>query len=322
MEQALMGQGAKPLTPDSAWKEVEPTVEEWWKALKEWESQDTFDVAFAEKRMTIRGVNKGGAVVQFGVKKKTGGSSGNQITLDTSMKGIANRMDPANFEKKSVLVKRWPRIEQHFGKNPMGLHDLSGCLLNPDKPSWTTQYKNYIDPGTFYVLMPVPQVQDLTYFYLLLDEAKRVKSAVDSKTFVAAVKRYGKELTRIKYAAAEDMHTSFVDTGTGGGGKFKYGVTGVYTEGTRTIRIPQQEIDARKVRARNYEGILTDSNVLNEVVIAYRKHGLNGLSNFPMFGLPDAVDQQTTRFARLRIINTNNQPTGWIVNESGRLVQA
>ncbi len=325
VEQALLGRGARKFTPDNQWLQVAPVIEGWWAALKEWETNDTFATAFAAGRMTIRGVGGAGAENRFGVKKKGSSASpqfDKQIVLDTRMEGIAKRMDPANYEKKTVLVKKWPRIEKQFGKYPMGLHDLSGCLLNPNRP-WATQYKNYIDPGTFYVLMPIPQVADLVFFYLLLDEAKAIKldkSASGSPLFMAAVTRYKNELTRIKYGAAEDMHTSFVDCSADRSGKFKYGVTGTYKDDNmKTINIPQEEIDERKKRARNYEGILTDRAVVNEVVIAYRQHGSKG-SNFPMYGLPDAIDRQTSRFTQLKIVDAQKNPTGQIINEQGALI--
>jgi hypothetical protein len=255
------------------------------------------------------------------------------MNLDTTMEGIKARMDPENFERKKKRVGTrfvWKEIE--LGKYALGLHDLSGVLLTPDKP-WTDQYKNYSEAGTFYVFMPVPQVKDLTVLYLLLDEAKKVKTAALDKAkkgepadvctdFLAAVKRYTRELTRIKSGAAEDMHTTYVNFGTSGKVKIKYGMTGlIKNEGDLVgTKIPQSEIDQRKVRARNYEGILTDKDVVNEVVIAYRKHGTNGVSNFPMFGLPEDIDTQTKRFAKLRIIDTNKRSTGYVVNAEGRYV--
>jgi len=126
------------------WGGLRSKIEAWWSDYKAWESEETFERAFDDQRMTAR-FSKRGFDYQFGSleAKRVGGANTEKFPkqakklpsvasnlqekqdvkyfgLDVGFTGVVKRANPLNF------------VPANFGesrKAEMGLHDLSASLL-------------------------------------------------------------------------------------------------------------------------------------------------------------------------------------------------
>ncbi len=261
-----------------------PAIHEWWSDLKKFESSDTFPNAFRSRRIVVRAMDNAKVGVQVFQPRylPTGTAKASEqlapaMRLNPSLAGIKARLDPHNFYDNT----------ERFGtsqKYQLGLHNLSFSLLDPAKPI-NKQLKWYTDAT--YVFMAMPMEDDIIIFYLLnqLSKNPRVQN-----TFKLHVRWLSSMFTRIKFAAGEDMHTTYVDIADPGSlvAKLKYGLTGtrIHQQGVLKIdrQISVQDVENRKLAALRYKSIL-DAGIttVNEVVVVVRQHGVDGISQFPIF---------------------------------------
>jgi len=186
-----------------------PVVAQWLTDLHAWEDDETFDRAFRDNRMTIRGIGKPesatndswkkGGIVTFGTNTEHG-ERGSQMKLYKGMDGMTERLKPAHF-----LPTVLPNSVQPKQKYALGLHDLSATLLNCAK-GIHGQYKHY-DPA-IWVFMPLPKQEDLQAFYALNQRTKQPGACDEFKRYVRVL---ASEITRLKLAQACDMHTTYID---------------------------------------------------------------------------------------------------------------
>jgi hypothetical protein len=235
------------------------------------------------------------------------------------IKGVLARGTPENFERPEVGTpqKRDPRKKFDPTALPpgwskkywMGLHDLSATLLRSD---WDIPDQQKYYSNSTWVFMPVALEADHVLFNSL-NLASREPGA--SAAFGRYVRVISGQMTRIKAAQAEDMHTSYTDTGDldhyhPKGGKIKYGLGGYGVGGWDAKRTATgDEVTQRKLNALSYKTMLKEcvKGIVNEIVIKYRQHG-DGRTVFPMFATQKnkdseyvVIDRETTNPTQSRI---------------------
>lgn len=228
----------------------------WFQALKSWESQDEFQRALDEGRMTGRTFNPMGKastipVGPFGKKVN--------ITLDTSLMGLKNRLTPDNF-----LAKK---------KNELGLHDVSAVLL---KPGVSISKQLFGTGGAkAIVFMPLPQEEDLVAFSKV---AARAKSHVGDLVH-GGYQTARASFTRIKYGAYEDMTSGFGMVDKSDGKKHvRYGMHNIMGGALNSSLLAQRNANAMAYKTKVLGSNKVTEN--NEVVVSYRQHG----GKFPVVG--------------------------------------
>ena len=303
LKKVLTGSDAVSFESDESWKDSQPTLDNWWTALKKMENKDTFDTAFDQSRMTVRAMdNKKKGVGSFNVKQQ--GQEPN-LETDRTMKlaygieGMVARTNPENF-----VLKR---------KNELGLHDNSVSLLTPDRAMNKGQIKYYVDAT--YVFMPLPHEADLQLFAILNGIAKKS----GSKVFKDYARLFASKLTRVKSAYEYDMGTTYCDVavrGTQSPGKFRYGLSGTVSTPNPlnklkpTVTVADAlEIARRKAMGTKYKSILA-SGMRNEIVVAYRQHG-DGTTRFPLF-----ARRTETKFL---VLGANGTPTAETISMDGKM---
>jgi hypothetical protein len=246
-------------------------VEDWWGAYKEWEAEDTFYAAVSEGRMTVSQrpfsqTHEGLSMVRQAEpdkgKQDLGGS------YNVGLTGLTLRTNPASFDLTA---------DGERGKYALGLHDLSGSLLNPARPSIFDQLNSKSDAAGsklrdwVVVFMPVAGTEDHVVFNLLNAAAKEVRDRFP--LFYRRVQEMRRRMSRIKLAEEKDMHCGFVDVSTGATAadaplkKYRYGL-GSVKAGKLTPHIAER----RKNLALHYNSILARTTGYNEIIIAYREH--------------------------------------------------
>lgn len=334
----IAGPHPVPFHTDKDWDEVADAVWTWFVDLKHWESQDTFNDAFAQSRMTIRAIQVGRQSPLYepdnpnskefytepvtkvkGVKGVEG--KDRQIKQMQGVPGVQERMNPNNFMLQGPEIRTL--------KNEKGLHDTSAGLLNPRRPlriggptkpgEGKAQLHRY-SGRALWVFMPVPNEEDLTLFYQMNELSKKPGTGLAIK---AAMRVMGSRLTRIKVAFENDAGLCFLDVAPEGDayGKFRYGHTGLNkAKGMKTgTQLTDQEIAERKLAARRYKTVLGDDNE-NEIVVAYRQHGLSTIpSRFPVYAFYNDDGTPDRRLTVVRAEAGKYTETGQHISESGIL---
>jgi hypothetical protein len=302
-----------------SWTKNEFLVKQWLDALKEWEQKETFERAFQDDRMTIRGMGVAekhrsaveaeqkmysapnpppklgkqeqekayvrGAVGTFS-RPESGISS---MKLYYGVKGVMERANPANFAPE-------PEGWNGPAKKPLGR-----AAINIRPAGWTKKYwmglhdlsasllkgtKSIVEQRKWYtdsvwVFMPIPKQEDLILFNVLNTASKETGASPAFRQYMRVI---ASQMTRLKFAEGTDMHTTYTDIG---------GLNALYPNQGGRIRygvtgidndhpITQDDIRRRKENALHYKRILSDNKAVTEVVIAYRCHG-DGKTPFPMF---------------------------------------
>lgn len=250
----------------------------WWKEYKDWEEGDRFLAAFEQNRMTVR----------QGPKSRTIGSTTEPLSLarkfdavDKSSKSrpkvnfpgqiyrvgvdsIKDRMVAANFNKAETGER---------GKYKLGMHDLSGSLLDGDKPTiyeqlrWKSSGEKLDDWQV--IFMPMAMPEDLKVFNKLNLAAKKVRTT--NAMIYQRVCEMRRAMTRIKLAEETDMGAVFMDIREKdeGAPKLRYGHSAL------------SKVAKRREAALSYPELLQrQKGNINEIVIAYRQHAG---SRFPLF---------------------------------------
>ncbi|MCW5966612.1 MAG: hypothetical protein KIT83_21420 [Bryobacterales bacterium] len=253
--------------------EDEPVVvrhaTEWYRLLKVWESQETFQRAFEDGRMTGRmaplvadardeRIDGKTGTMKFQVADARGQKK--PMNFNPFIKGLSASLDPRNF-----LAKK---------KNELGIHEYSAVLLKPAVP---ISKQLFAKPGSYPVFMPIPLEEDLQLFDMLSTIAKRSRGGPLYPWFV----EMRANVTRITYGSATDMKVGFLGVDKGDGkSHFRYGL------GTITGAV----IDESTLRIRRHDALHYKTEILqrpgqssnNEVTIKYRSHA----GGFPWVGNP------------------------------------
>ncbi len=208
------------------WENLKTLVEEWWKAYKVWEAQDTLADAYKEQRLTVKGTSEMNLPIQAHTRSANpserygdtpwGDSTGFRTPIVKTNASIMGRMNPKVFV---------PQKNAPSQKTEKGYHDLSALLLNPNADISSQQYKGRgeIAPEQVYVFMPLSYALDQAVFQNINTLAKAYRDM--HKDFYDKVREFRSEMTRIKLAAEHDMAVNFVMVGNSpktGAPKFKY----------------------------------------------------------------------------------------------------
>lgn len=267
------------------WDNLEGLVDQWWKAYKEWERQDTLVAAYQEQRLTVKGTSN------LGTKAEMGDGKGDQVGARVQA-GAQQAGKPAAYDAKAQWPRynvpdapevEWPTNATNFPypinktnisiirrlnpkvfkpdvgvsqKTNLGYHDLSALLLNPNAPISKQQYKGFA-PGQIYVFMPLSFAVDQAVFQNINMLAKLHRE--ERKSFYNKVTDIRSHMTRIKLIAEHDMATNFVKVGTSystGLPKFKYTITG-------QTDISVRDEAAGVVPAGTFQSTLTDFKIDN-----------------------------------------------------------
>ncbi|WP_147448778.1 hypothetical protein [Corallococcus terminator] len=190
---------AEPKQVSENWPHLERTIVKWFMAYKEWESKDTFQCAFAESRMTLR-----------------------WLKTNHPLKMIYNRVEAS--EGLMGPTKHWP-FQQTIGfywlplraqpenfdpvsrKLQLGLHDLSGCLLDPRHPL-SSQTFNHPAVGDKYAFMPLSDPGDQLVCYRL--RSLTIHPQFHQKALHQLVRHIRARMTRIRLARDYDIGTHLV----------------------------------------------------------------------------------------------------------------
>jgi hypothetical protein len=239
---------------DGNWDNLEGLVDQWWKAYKEWERQDTLVAAYQEQRLTVKGTS------EMGTKAEMGDSKGD--TIEARVQAHVQQVGkPADYDPKAQWPRynvpgapevEWPSEVTKFKypinktnisirgrlkpdvfkpdvgvsqKTNLGYHDLSALLLNPNAPISKQQYKGF-NPGQVYVFMPLSFAVDQAVFQNINMLAKLCRA--ERPDFYKKVTDIRSKMTRIKLIAEHDMATNFIMVGKSystGLPKFKYTLT-------------------------------------------------------------------------------------------------
>jgi hypothetical protein len=268
-------------------------IDTWFNLYKKWEAADTFLTAFREKRMTVRQSPKSQTYDAnfkarheslpqsdgtYGMKKYSGQK------YATGIDSLKERLNPRNFELTPGNEK---------GKYKHGLHDLSGSLLDPDKPTISDQlrwkdFKNVapeVRSGAkfvkwYVIFMPMAQPEDLGLFHPMNSASKRLRSVCPDIYYRVVDIR--QRMSRIKLAEEDDMGCGLIDVARveAPAPKFRYGLKNPLDAQGRLSPIDQE----RRRKALHYTSILAlqreKKSTSNEIVIAYRKHAG---ARFPLF---------------------------------------
>jgi hypothetical protein len=237
------------------WDDLEGLVDQWWKAYKEWERQDTLVAAYQEQRLTVKGTSLMGTKAEMGDEK--GDRIGARVQAGTKQDGKLAAYDakaqwprynvpdapavewpteatpfpyPINKTNISILRRLNPKVFKPDAgvsqKTKLGYHDLSALLLNPNVPISKQQYKGF-KPGQTFVFMPLSFAVDQAVFQNINMLAKLHRE--ERQSFYNKVTDIRSQMTRIKLIAEHDMATNFVMVGKSystGQPKFKYTITG------------------------------------------------------------------------------------------------
>jgi hypothetical protein len=311
----LMFDDGAPLHTEAEWKDVEDVVLRWFVDVKAEESDDTFAEAFRDHRMTVRAIlqeRHTGHYVPEHVMTRTEmqGNPTGAIKTMQGIPGMRERMTASNFFGDGARARL---------KYEKGLHDVSAVLLDGRRSleiggDANQMYRTSGD--TTYIFMPLPQTEDMILSFLLIDRAKASESP-GLKVFVAYMKS---RLTRIKLAFEGDAGAIFVNFAAAGElqPKVKYGF------GNKLSRKSSPEvIHARKLKSQEYTTVLKGNN-RNEIIVAYRQHGLLSMqpSTFPMYArgvFVKTTDPNAPLHKGFAIVNEDRQPTGMLLNLEGEL---
>lgn len=250
-------------------KVIQKSVAAWFADIKDWESKDTFETAFAEGRMTARDVPKKGSIKTFPVKafelQKDGAikpllkKTEIKVNVNSSLDGIWDRVEAKNFLEKL--------------KNEKGLHDLSAVLLKPEVAISKQVFGVSEDVAT--VFAPLPYEDDLIIFDAV---AELAKSDITSGLYWDYVKIRA-EFTRIKYGQDSDMSSGFAVLVTSDAKiKVRYGLASIMGGVVSSALLQQRHLNALQYHKKILESKKLGEN--NEVIIAYRSHA----GPFPMYG--------------------------------------
>lgn len=296
------------------WLFIERHIQNWWLAYKKWESQDTFEAAFKDDRMTVRTfdadfdkqVNKKFNSINIAENDKRFFADGKYKPLhpdpEQAMKALQrhsnifhNTEESQFYHAKRGIDSSDFAVPAYFAtremKYQMGLHDLSASLLNHKFEIWKQVHHKW-DNGAHYSFMPLSQEADQEVLHTLGTHAK---STPMFPALYGMVRSFRAEMTRLKLAYDRDMGVGYTAIpvqlpenecrGTRPSYKLRYGL-GFTTTGANGESEPvtSDVYDNRRKQARKFKEILQSrGGSKNEVVIAIRRHA----GPFPVYAVRD-----------------------------------
>ncbi len=230
------------------WPEAKRLIGNWWDAYKEWETLDTFNVAVAERRMTMRSF---GPEFDYQVSKtipmniaedsRFYANSARQKVADptTHRRAFNTAVTSGHYAKPFRGIDTAPfanpkNFQTREEKYKHGLHDLSVKLLIPGG-QWYDQAKiqkpqNVGNPenlgfkaqshhsGTpegekpHFCFLPISKPEDQYVIYKLVQYAKALGPTIpDLDTLI---RKYRSKMTRVKLAHHYDMATGYIAVAT------------------------------------------------------------------------------------------------------------
>jgi hypothetical protein len=288
-------------------------VDAWYDEYKLFEAADSFEEARSKSRLTVR-CQKASAQEPLRELKGHKGDEPGVATYGPKGKlaggtpGILSRMTSLNFVPATGGSSR---------KVELGLHDLSGSLLDPGRAISTQLFTQDAPDGQSVIFMPLGEPDDQRAFHMLNAWGKELKNV--SPDLYARARKIRSTMTRIKYASETDMGVNYRwinHNDHGAAPKFRYmpGLSSRVIDLKKTEeaakgallwdgkRVPAkypgrtqipapkmtpQRLEELRSAALNYKRILTNRFKYNEIVIAYRAHGeqANPNQNFPLYGV-------------------------------------
>jgi hypothetical protein len=272
-------------------------LNDWFQAYKTWEGADRFLDACADGRMLIRQSKETGqvpdsVVAGLGMRGKHQPVNASSTTYkdyrsNVGLDGFKARMNPGSFKPTGPYDTG--TYKETRGKYALGLHDLSGSLFNPSKPTVSEQCR-WKDDGKgggkfadwLLLFTPLAPEADVRLYNLMKTTADTHQKG--GGKFAEAVARVSKRMTRITYAQETDMGAGFVSIGHKGEGadqlpRFRYGAGDVQSEtvgSTTVVKHVPGISEVRKKKALNYMGLLTlqdqRGSTSNEVIVKVRQH--------------------------------------------------
>jgi hypothetical protein len=225
------------------WAQLDPLMNRWWTAYKNWEANDKFNRAFTDSRMSVR-TFPGGDIVkdeQTPFEKQVqktfpmgsiSVASWNKKARETEVRVFADsqytRLDPQALKEHDRIFHKTDEHDKYGARrgidtsafsNPAnfvsrekkyaeGLHDLSASLLNPGL-SIFDQIHNDDDgmkantEGAHFAFVPLSKEEDQLMLYKLIQYAKRLRLMLPG--LQERVRSYRAEMTRVKLANEFDM---------------------------------------------------------------------------------------------------------------------
>jgi hypothetical protein len=286
--------------PENPAEAAARAVKQWHWEVRYWQDYDSLEDAFAEGRLTLRIMSNEDKVREYpnmedaarfrlvrqinnstykkpmleeAVRTETGDAwtkgaklpENKERLVDAGGTGIVQRLNPMNFNRSGL-----PNAPQS-AKTRLGLHDLSGSLLDPDKANGGVTIGKW--DVNLAALQPLPMFEDVALFYRVRDLSK----TRGTQDFRGAVAVMASEFTRPKIASAGDMGAQYVITTSRrhGGESIKY----IKGDGTNVTSTDSPDQCAQNART-DYRKIL-GGKLANEITIVYRKWG--NLGRFPVF---------------------------------------
>lgn len=284
------------------WEGRRDQIDAWWRAAKEAEAAETWASAFTTNRMSARQVNidsiLGG---EFEIRNKhhrRDRAWDRMIMLDRTLDGVRKRINPVNFNQPQTGINN---------KNKLGLHDLSGSLLDGTRNPMDVakQLKPYQD--AIVVFMPVPTERNAQIFHAI--QSLKPVTAADDQLLRGMRNSY----TRLRLAQATDMHTYLLNVNEDLEGEpmVRYGHSGRIRRSVNEVPVDDIDIATRRTNALQHNVILGAGagEVVNEVVMVYREHASE---LFPVFA------KWNQRQARFTVLDRGTeQPAGSSITNAG-----
>ena len=196
-------------------------IESWWSVYEKWESKDTFNDAFKERRMSVRTFDAGftkQVSKQFGkgsISIFSSDKDHEEVRMFADSKYTAlepnealahNERFSKGVESQKYLAQRGidgsafadpENFKSRGTKYAAGLHDLSASLLNPDVSIFNQIHNK--DQGAHFSFLPLSEEEDQELLFNLILCAKKVPALYDRVRTLRA------NMTRVKLACEYDM---------------------------------------------------------------------------------------------------------------------
>ncbi|HUI41874.1 MAG TPA: hypothetical protein VL523_07885 [Terriglobia bacterium] len=205
------------------WGQVKPLIDNWWRVYKQWESEDTWDAAFKEDRMSVRtfagnfDAQRSKTVPDPGVRFNLGSDRFFRDSAYTPLQGGDREVAESLFEEQMApTFKAEKGIDSSAFANPRnfatreakyqaGLHDLSASLLKYGDGLSIFSQVHHKEAPAFFSFLPLSMEEDQVVLYYLFRHSK----AQLGQPLYNMVRGYRAAMTRVKVAQDFDMATGY-----------------------------------------------------------------------------------------------------------------
>jgi hypothetical protein len=273
--------------------EAHRLIDAWWKAYKDWEKDDKFNVAVQDDRMTMRSY---GSDFAYQVSKTKPVGIGDRRFYDSERKVLDPAMHKASYaamnlpaHKRGIDTSAYAEPSNFVNrkaKYDAGLHDLSVKLVVKGQ-DLKANCHHQAETTPHFCFLPLSQGKDQFVLYKLMRYAKNLRAELpDLDTLVRG---YRSRMTRVKLASDYDMGTGYSavptpDRDDGLNYKVTYGLGSTIKK--RGLKVPLVTNKAR-LQARQEMYFQHRADIVkfggNEVVIAMREHA----GEFPVYAVYD-----------------------------------